>query len=260
MFKSMLLIRLKSIGKHLLISAGVLSIGLVFLTLLDVFTGKNIHIMTYLVNFIRGFEISLAIVWFVVLIVLSFRMTRPYLEFGLQNGISRRINFLSNVISLLIGQLVAFAIAYPLFMDSMKMYHLSEIGYDPLFILTFNVFLWMILLGGMQVSSFVILFDKKVWWVLLIVYMIGNWVFEKFISPIIDPLLPSWLNGVLFNFNFELANSKGVMNAKLFHEILYSQTLWTGMISSIIFSLVIAGVCQYFIQTQRISLGLVKRK
>ena len=105
--------------------------------------------------------------------------------------------------------------------------------------------IWSIMAGAIAISSFVTLFERKIWWVVLGAWLVVSKLFEVYIQPIITTLLPGWQSyysdfsgmGSIDEFSFGVPY------------------FWLIVLVSIVMPLIFAGICQHFMQTKRLTLS-----
>lgn len=242
MFKAMLRYRLTAIWKTLLIA---LAIGAV------VTTGSELTLSTQAFSWqLLGASLVTTglIVTQLCLIILSFTMTRPYFEFGILNGVSRKINYATHLVSLFGSQLVTFMIFYPTTAAVFQSYFNDNVNlFDPYLIFIMLIGTWILIASGIEISNFITLFERKIWWIMITLWVVLDILFEHYIHPIINSILPTWTKLTALNFN----NTSLMTAAKV---VVLSPYFWLTFFTSLIFPLLVAWICQYYMQTKKIAL------
>ncbi|WGI18206.1 hypothetical protein [Latilactobacillus sakei] len=242
MFKAMLRYRLTAIWKTLLIA---LAIGAVVTTASELILSKQAFSIGLL-----GASLAMTglIVTQLCLIILSFTMTRPYFEFGILNGISRKTNYITHLVSLLGSQFVTFMIFYPA-TAAIFQSHIEDNTnlFDPYLMFIMIIGAWIVIASGIEISSFITLFERKIWWIVITLWVVLDILFEHYVHPVINSILPTWTKLTALNFN----NASIMTAAKV---VVMSPYFWLTVFTSFVFPLLVAWVCQYFMQTKKIAL------
>ncbi|MHC9532155.1 hypothetical protein ACVPPR_01675 [Dellaglioa sp. L3N] len=235
MFKAMLKYRLATIWRNLIIAYLIVEGAMIITEVILSIKIADVSVLTSTLG------ISLAagglIVTQITLMILSFTTTRKPFNFGILNGISRKVSYTTQLISLFGSQLVTFAIFYPLVGLIVKMArpNIDMNMFDFQLVAVILAVIWSVMAGAIEISSFVTLFEHKIWWLLFIVWMIIAPTWGKFMDFV------NLGNDGKFNFNQ-----------------LY--TIPIILLTQIVLPLLIAGVCQYFMQTKRITLSFKRFK
>ncbi|MEJ1324003.1 hypothetical protein QY895_05120 [Latilactobacillus sakei] len=148
MFKAMLRYRLTAIWKTLLIA---LAIGAVVTTASELILSAK----GFTLGILIGSLITMGlVVTQLCLITLSFTMTRPYFEFGILNGISRKTNYVTHLVSLLGSQLVTFMLFYPA-TAAIFQSHIEDNTnlFDPYLMFIMIIGTWIVIASGIEISS-----------------------------------------------------------------------------------------------------------
>ncbi|WP_436635270.1 hypothetical protein, partial [Latilactobacillus sakei] len=122
---------------------------------------------------------------------------------------------------------------------------------DPHITVAFILVVWTFIAQGLAISSFLTLFERKAWVFLFTVWLIIATIYERYITPVITRMIPDWTD--YFFVNFEQVNVVSAI------KIAFNQpTFWISTLTSIVAPLIIAGICQHFMQTRRITFSLKK--
>lgn len=245
MFNAMMRYRLTAIWKTLAAGAFGFFGGMVVVAL--IFIKKGIDFGNFGLTIVTGFLFLSQI----TLIVQSFTTTRKTFNFAILNGIPRKISFLTQLVSLFSSQLVTFAILYPIAIHNQIFAGIKINLLDPHITVAFILVVWTFIAQGLAISSFLTLFERKAWVFLFAAWLIIATVYERYITPIITRMLPDWTD--YFFVNFEQANVVSAI------KITFDQpNFWISTLTSIVAPLIIAGICQHFMQTRRITFRLKK--
>lgn len=245
MFNAMMRYRLTAIWKTLAMVAVGFFGGMVVVAL--IFIKKGIDFGNFGLTIVTG----LLFLSQITLVIQSFTTTRKAFNFAILNGIPRKISFLTQLVSLFSSQLVTFAILYPIAIHNQIFAGIKINLLDPHITVAFILVVWTFIAQGLAISSFITLFERKAWVFLFAAWLIIATVYERYITPIITRVLPDWTD--YFFVNFEQANVVSAI------KITFDQpNFWISTLTSIVAPLIIAGICQYFMQTRRITFGLKK--
>ena len=249
MFKAMLKYRLTAIWRDLIIAFLIVE---AFMIITEIILSIKLADFSVLSSTLG---ISLAAGGLIVtqadLIILSFTTARKPFDFGILNGISRKTSYITQLVSLFGSQLVTFVIFYPIMGILFNSRYSGTTNLlDPKMIIVIILGIWSIMAGAIAISSFVTLFERKIWWVVLGAWLVVSKLFEAYIQPVIVNLLPGWQN---YYNDFSGMGS--------IDELDFGQPyLWLIVLVSIVIPLVFAGVCQYFMQTKRLTLSFKRNK
>lgn len=254
MFKAMLQYRLTELWRTVLKTLLSVFITIVVAAMIGMGVSLYQHVdfswMTY-VNFVAyAMVFGGLIISQMVIVISAFTSVRPFFEFGIQNGISRKTNYGTQIVALFSTQTITFLIGYLL---AVWMNYDASLAFllAPRVIIMMVLIGWLFLASALQISSFMTLFEKKMWWVILVVYIACSVVYNQYIAPILTSILPEWAKALSFDIEFIFGDTQSA--GSMLHA---SQQLmvWLGLIISLLVPLIIAGICQYFMQTRRLAL------
>ncbi|MCS8618129.1 hypothetical protein [Latilactobacillus curvatus] len=241
MFNAMMRYRLAAIWRGLLMAIAVFVI----------ITGGSILIFSNQMTW-KAFWFTLLsgslVVSQLVLIFLSFATTRKPFNFGILNGIPRSISYTTQVISLFSSQLISFLTLYGgTYFIAAHQSGINRFFLDSRFVLLAIVLIWTIMAEGIAISSFITLFERKAWLFLFAAWLILSTLYQHYIEPAIERMLPSWVDTFVLNIPGDQPMNQ---LANLFHQPIF----WISGVIGILIPLVIAGICQHFMQTKRMAI------
>ena len=187
-----------------------------------------------------------------VIVIAAFTSVRSFFEFGIQNGISRQIGYRTQIVALFSTQTITFLIGYLL---AIWMNYDASLGFllTPRVILMLVLIGWLFIASALQISSFMTLFEKRLWWAILGIYIIWSIIYNQYIAPILMNILPGWAKSLSFDIDFIFS---GTQSADSILHASQQPMVWLGLIISILVPLIIAGICQHFMQTRRLAFSL----
>ena len=190
----------------------------------------------------------------IVIMIAAFTSVRPFFEFGIQNGISRQTSYATQLVTLFSTQTITFLIGYLL---AVWMNYNASLAFllAPRVVIMVILVGWLLLASALQISSFMTLFEKKMWWVIFVIYIAWSVVYNQYLAPILTSILPAWAKALSFDVVVIFGDTQSA------DSILHASQqplVWLSSIVSLLIPLIIAGVCQHFMQTRRLAFTLRK--